>query len=78
MADYRLYCLNEARKIRTAEWITAGSDEEAIMTARSLKPSSDCELWHSGRMVAELRAPKIEAYDLPSRARHLTPPTKGL
>lgn len=67
MGDYRLYCLNGARRIRSAEWITAGSDEEAIMAARSLKPSSDCELWHGGRMVAELPAPKVEAYDLPSK-----------
>jgi hypothetical protein len=63
MADYRLYCLDGTRKIRTAEWIEADSDEEAIMIAQSMRPTTDCELWHRTRRVAALPANTIEAQE---------------
>jgi hypothetical protein len=54
MPDYRLYCLDGSDKIVSAEWITAHSDDEAIVFARAKKLSIKCELWHRNRRVAEV------------------------
>jgi hypothetical protein len=52
---YRLYCLSQITGcMRPAEWIEAGSDEEAIAEARSRKKTEKCELWQGQRMVATL------------------------
>ena len=56
MADYRLYCLDGVNKITSAEWIDAKTDGDAIMIARSLKKSVDCELWCRGRLIARIPA----------------------
>lgn len=56
MPDYRLYCLDGASKITSAEWIDANSDDDAIIIARSLKKSVDCELWCRGRVIAKIPA----------------------
>lgn len=54
MAEYRLYCLDGANKITSAEQITATSDEDAVMIARSMKLPMPCELWSRDRFVAKL------------------------
>jgi hypothetical protein len=61
MAHYRLYCFDHKRKISTAEWIKAESDQEAIAIAQSMNLSCDCELWLSDRLVVELPLHPITA-----------------
>jgi hypothetical protein len=56
MAEYRLYCLDEADRFTKAHEINASSDEEAIEQARALKLPVECELWERGRKVAVLDA----------------------
>jgi hypothetical protein len=54
MTDYRLYCLNSAGKIERAEWITAKTEEEAIVLARIKKLRVNCELWEGNRLVTRI------------------------
>lgn len=55
MRDYRLYCLDGARRIqRAAEVISAPSDDEAVARARALKKPMVCEIWQGRRLVATL------------------------
>ena len=55
MSNYRFYCLDGDGRIGFAEWIKAGSDEEAISEAKSLRPDARrCEVWQQGRLVATL------------------------
>jgi hypothetical protein len=54
MAQYRLYCLDEAGKFTNAHEIEAASDTDAIAQARKMKLDVVCELWERGRMVAML------------------------
>jgi len=60
MAEYRLYCLNEAGKFTKALDIDARNDEAAIDRARELKLQVECELWERGRMVAKLDPHRAE------------------
>lgn len=56
MARYRLYSLDGAGHLSLAEEIVADSDEEAISTARELRPSAlQCEIWEGRRLVTSLR-----------------------
>ena len=52
MTDYRLYCMDGAKKISAAEWLQADSDEAAVVAAGALKKSVPCELWDRDRLVA--------------------------
>ena len=54
MRDYRLYCLDGAGKITSAEWIDAASDDEAVGIARSTRKAVPCEVWHRTRLVARI------------------------
>jgi hypothetical protein len=55
MADYRLYCLDGDGHIGLADWIEAGTDEEAIRKARALRPDAHrCEIWLKTKLVAKL------------------------
>ena len=55
MASYRLYCLDGSGHISLADWIEAASDEDAIATARALRPDAHrCEVWRKDRLVARL------------------------
>lgn len=55
MRDYRLYCLDGAKRIqRAAEVISAPSDEEAVAKARALKMPLACEIWQGRRLVATI------------------------
>ena len=51
---YRLYCYDGARKIVSAHWLDATSDEEAIAEAREGGFGSNCEIWEGTRMVAHI------------------------
>jgi hypothetical protein len=54
MRDYRLYCLDGAGKITSAEWLEADSDAEAVAAARALCKAVTCEVWQRRRFVARI------------------------
>jgi hypothetical protein len=54
MIYYRLYCVGGDGGIEAAEWIESATDEDAIMIARARRPTSTCELWDHGRLVAHV------------------------
>ena len=59
MREYRLYCLDGAKRIqRAAEVITAQDDEGAIDIARGLDMPLACELWQGRRLVATIAPAK--------------------
>ena len=51
MQTYRLYRLDGAGRISTAEWIEAVGDDEARSIARNVPESLRYELWHGSRLV---------------------------
>jgi hypothetical protein len=48
---YRLYRLDGAGKIDTADWIEASDEELAISRARERLPRGGFELWHGRKLV---------------------------
>lgn len=59
MPDYKLYCLDGARRIqRAADVISAPSDEDAVAEARAMNMPTACELWQGGRLVTTIPAAK--------------------
>lgn len=52
--SYRLYCLDGAGKIVTAEWIEASSDEDAADRARNHSTGLVREVWDRTRLVARI------------------------
>jgi hypothetical protein len=61
LKSYRVYCYDGARKIVTADWIEAASDEEAIANAQAAGFGSKCEIWEGRRLVAQLEDERREA-----------------
>ena len=51
LLHYRLYLLDGAGRISTAEWLEAADDEEACRKARAQCPSGNFELWQRHRLV---------------------------
>lgn len=54
VAGYRLYCLDGASKVASAEWIEADDDSAAIEAARTRHNGYQCEVWQGPRLVARL------------------------
>ena len=54
MATYRLYCLDGAGKVASAEWIEADDDEAALAASADLREGRACELWQNSRLVARI------------------------
>ncbi len=55
MRDYRLYCLDGAKRIaRAADVIRADTDDEAVAAARLLGKRLPCEIWQGRRLVATI------------------------
>ena len=54
MAEYRLYCLDGANKVASAEWIEADDDAAAIEATKKAHAGRECELWQGKRFVARL------------------------
>lgn len=52
MTGYRLYCLDGANKVTSAEWIDADDDKAAIEVAKELMDGQECEIWQGTRLVA--------------------------
>ena len=53
--SYRLYRLDGAGKISTAEWIQAERDDEAVSKLAALDEKGPCELWEGRRVVIRIR-----------------------
>ena len=51
---YRVYCYDREKKIVTADFIQAASDDEAIAKASQRGFGSMCEIWDGTRLVAQL------------------------
>ena len=56
MGTYRLYCLDGAGKVLSAEWIDAEDDDTAIEAAKDMVDGHQCELWARSRF--DIRLPK--------------------
>lgn len=57
MAAYRIYCMDGAGRISSADWIDAKNDEDAVGQTRKLKEKAvRCEIWQKDRLVARLPA----------------------
>jgi hypothetical protein len=54
LASYRLYCLDGAGKIMTAEWLEADSDAAALDQARQREQPLACEVWDRERLVGRI------------------------
>lgn len=56
MPEYKVYCLDGAKRIaRAAEVLSAAGDEQAIAAARSLVSAGGaCEIWQGRRLVATI------------------------
>ena len=52
MPAYRLYRLDGAGKIMSADWIAADSDAEALQLLRDRVDGTRFELWERKRLVA--------------------------
>jgi hypothetical protein len=53
---YRLYRLDGANKVASAEWIEADDDDTAIEAAKEMMDGHGWELWNRTRMVIRLEA----------------------
>ncbi|MBA3512223.1 hypothetical protein [Sphingomonas sp.] len=59
MPEYKLYCLDGAKRIaRAADVLRAESDEQAVAAARGLGRASACEIWQGRRLVATIPSAK--------------------
>ena len=58
LPSYRLYRLDGAGNIVSADWIAADADDEAERYARERSPDGRFELWERGRLVCGTRTPK--------------------
>jgi hypothetical protein len=58
LPSYRLYCLDGAGKITTAEWLDAADDADAIRQAQERKLGVASEIWDRSRLVAKIEAKK--------------------
>jgi hypothetical protein len=54
VTGYRLYCLDGANKVASAEWIDADDDDDAIEIAKETHQGYQCEVWQGRRLVARL------------------------
>ena len=52
MPAYRLYLLDGAGKITSADWIAADSDDEALDYTRDRVDGARYELWERARLVS--------------------------
>lgn len=51
LQNYRLYRLDGAGKIKTAEWVEADHDEDALEKARERCATGEYEVWDRKRLV---------------------------
>jgi hypothetical protein len=58
LPSYRLYCLDGAGRITTAEWLDAADDADATRQARERKLGVASEVWDRSRLVARIEVEK--------------------
>lgn len=56
MSQYRLYRLDGAGNISSAEWLQADDDESALRAVSAMGLRSAVELWNGKRLVARVEA----------------------
>ena len=54
MASFRLYRLDGAGRIVSAEWLEADGDDHAQQLARDLNAETTVEIWDRNRMIARI------------------------
>ena len=54
LPSYRLYRLDGAGKIVSAEWVEAADDDAAAEHARDRELPVTCEMWQRDRLVARI------------------------
>ena len=54
VGHYRLYCLDKAGKVASADWVEADDDQAAIGVAKEKQDGHSLELWQRDRLVARL------------------------
>lgn len=52
MPTYRLYRLDGAGKIASADWIDAATDDDALRQAHEQSSNGNFELWEGKRLIA--------------------------
>ena len=62
---YRIYRLDRANHLVEVDWVTAGSDEDAVAAARAMTSPGRREIWLGDRLVASIH---VTAADEPSAA----------
>ena len=62
MPAYRLYFLDGAAKVASAEWIEAADDAAAIEVAREKCASKRCEVLQRNRLVARISNGALETF----------------
>lgn len=55
MPFYRLYRLDGAGKIASADWLEAEADEDALRQARDRMDRTPFELWDRNRLISSCR-----------------------
>ena len=58
LANYRLYLLDGAGKISSAEWIEAKDDKDAARVARLRSKAGTCEVWDRNRLIVRIEPGK--------------------
>jgi len=56
LASFRLYRLDGAGRIVSAEWLEADGDDHAQQLARDLNAETTVEIWDRKRMIARIEA----------------------
>jgi hypothetical protein len=73
MTDYRIYCVDGAGHITSADWIEAESDQDALDRARAMGLDSSCEIWDRQRLVGKVSkgnfAAAMNGLTAPARSR---------
>lgn len=54
MAQYRVYCIDGADKVASADWVEADGDEAAIEHVKERHDGYKCELWQGERLVERM------------------------
>jgi len=54
LASFRLYRLDGAGRIVSAEWLEADGDDHAQQLARDLNAETTVEIWDRNRMIARI------------------------
>jgi len=54
VGQYRVYCLDGANKVASADWIGAADDAAVVEAVRERFPRNKCEIWDGPRLVGQI------------------------